>query len=38
MHPVNRRQFLTTTGAGLAGIFAARVPPARGQQREVSYL
>src|SRR6266446_5901127 len=38
MGPHNRRQFLTTTGAGLAGILAAGVPPARGQQREVSYL
>ena len=38
MGPVSRRQFLTTTGAGLAGILAARVPPARGQQREISYL
>src|SRR5215471_18725862 len=38
MQPVNRRQFLTATGAGLAGILAARVPPARGQQREISYL
>ncbi|HJV57766.1 MAG TPA: hypothetical protein VJ971_17420, partial [Methylomirabilota bacterium] len=38
MGPQSRRHFLTTTGAGLAGILAARVPPARGQQREVSYL
>ena len=38
MGPVTRRQFLTTTGAGLAGILATRVPPARGQQREISYL
>jgi multiple sugar transport system substrate-binding protein len=38
MGPVSRRSFLTTTGAGLAGILATRVPPARGQQREVSYL
>src|SRR5262244_2278252 len=38
MQPVNRRQFLTVTGAGLAGVLAARVPPARGQQREISYL
>jgi spermidine/putrescine-binding protein len=37
MHQVSRRQFLTTT-AGIAGILAARVPPARGQQREISYL
>src|SRR2546425_10019966 len=33
-----RRRFLTTTTAGLAGILAARVPAARGQQREISYL
>src|SRR5213596_4137954 len=33
-----RRSFLTTAGGGLAGILAARVPPARGQQREISYL
>ena len=38
MGSVTRRQFLTTTGAGLAGILATRVPPARGQQREISYL
>lgn len=38
MGPVSRRHFLTTTGAGLAGILATRVPPARGQQREISYL
>ena len=38
MGPHNRRQFLTTTGAGLAGILATRVAPARGQQREISYL
>jgi multiple sugar transport system substrate-binding protein len=38
MGPVSRRTFLTTTGAGLAGILATRVPPARGQQREISYL
>src|ERR1044071_7610240 len=38
MHRVNRRQFLTATGAGLAGILVTRVPPARGQQREISYL
>ena len=37
MGPVSRRHFLTTT-AGLAGILAAGVPPARGQQREISYL
>jgi multiple sugar transport system substrate-binding protein len=38
MYVTNRRQFLTTAGAGLAGILAAGVPPARGQQREISYL
>jgi multiple sugar transport system substrate-binding protein len=39
MSSQTRRQFLTTTtGAGLAGILAAGVPPARGQQREISYL
>ena len=37
MQPVSRRRFLTTS-AGLAGILAAGVPPARGQQREISYL
>jgi multiple sugar transport system substrate-binding protein len=37
MEPVTRRRFLTTT-AGLAGILATGVPPARGQQREISYL
>jgi multiple sugar transport system substrate-binding protein len=37
MEPVTRRQFVTTT-AGLAGILAAGVAPARGQQREISYL
>src|SRR2546428_12489 len=36
MDSPNRRQFLATTGAGLAGILAAGVPPARGQQRGVS--
>ncbi len=31
---LSRRAFLTTTaGAGLAGILAAKVPPARAQQR-----
>jgi len=38
MGSVNRREFLTATGAGLAGILAAGVPPARAQQREISYL
>src|SRR5262245_38093925 len=37
MEPVTRRRFLTTT-AGLAGILATRIPPARGQQRQISYL
>src|SRR5713101_8653486 len=37
MQTITRRRFLTTT-AGLAGILAARVPPAVGQQREMSYL
>ena len=34
----SRRQFLATTATGLAGILAAKTPPARGQQREISYL
>src|SRR5437660_8741520 len=38
MDAPTRRQVLATTGAGLAGTLAAGVPPARGQQREVSYL
>src|SRR5213593_735643 len=39
MASITRRRFLTTTtGAGLAGIFAAGIAPARGQQREISYL
>ncbi|MGH7306570.1 MAG: twin-arginine translocation signal domain-containing protein, partial [Candidatus Rokuibacteriota bacterium] len=39
MSSLTRRHFLTTTtGAGLAGIFATGVPPARGQQREILYL
>jgi multiple sugar transport system substrate-binding protein len=37
MEPVTRRQFVTAT-AGLAGILATGVAPARGQQREISYL
>src|SRR5262245_51800448 len=37
MDAMNRRRFLTTT-AGLAGILATGIPPARGQQREISYL
>jgi multiple sugar transport system substrate-binding protein len=38
MERSSRRQFLATTTAGLAGILASGVPPARGQQREISYL
>jgi multiple sugar transport system substrate-binding protein len=37
MPSLTRRQFVTAT-AGLAGILATRVAPARGQQREISYL
>src|SRR6185436_1073 len=33
----SRRRFLTNTG-GLVGILAAGIPPARGQQRQISYL
>src|SRR5215470_18810415 len=38
MRRVSRRQFLTTTTAGLAGILATKTPPAVGQVREISYL
>ena len=38
MTRVTRRQFVATTGTGLAGILATRIPPARGQQRELLYL
>src|SRR5947199_10441501 len=39
MESIGRRRFLATTAGGcLAGILAARVSPARGQQREISYL
>jgi len=38
MTRVSRRQFVATTGTGLAGILATRIPPARGQQREITYL
>jgi multiple sugar transport system substrate-binding protein len=38
MESVSRRRFLVGSTAGLAGILAARVPPVRGQQREISYL
>jgi multiple sugar transport system substrate-binding protein len=38
MRHVNRRQFLATSATGLAGILAAKTPPALGQQREITYL
>jgi multiple sugar transport system substrate-binding protein len=38
MHSVTRRQFVATTATGLAGILAAKTPPAVGQVREISYL
>ena len=38
MSTMSRRRFVATTTTGLAGILAAKVPPAVGQQREVSYL
>jgi multiple sugar transport system substrate-binding protein len=38
MRTVTRRQFVATTSTGLAGILATGIPPARGQQREISYL
>ncbi len=41
MEQVTRRQFIKRTAAGtagLAGILASGVPPARGQQREITYL
>ncbi len=38
MGHVSRRQFLSTTATGLAGILATRVPPALAQPREISYL
>jgi multiple sugar transport system substrate-binding protein len=37
MRAISRRRFLTTT-SGLAGILATGIPPARAQQREISYL
>jgi len=37
MGKISRRRFLTTSG-GLVGILATGVPPARGQQRQISYL
>jgi len=38
MRKVTRRQFVATTSTGLTGILATRIAPARGQQREISYL
>jgi multiple sugar transport system substrate-binding protein len=38
MRKISRRQFVAATGTGLAGILATRIAPARGQQREISYL
>jgi len=39
MERSSRRDFLATTAlTGLAGILATGIPPARGQQREISYL
>jgi multiple sugar transport system substrate-binding protein len=38
MRHVSRRQFLATSATGLAGILAAKTPPALGQQREITYL
>jgi multiple sugar transport system substrate-binding protein len=39
MAAMTRRRFLATSATtGLAGILAGRVPPARAQQREISYL
>jgi multiple sugar transport system substrate-binding protein len=37
MPVISRRRFLTAS-AGLAGVFATGIPPARGQQRQLSYL
>src|SRR4029078_10390074 len=37
MDAISRRRFLTTSG-GLVGILATGIPPARGQQRQISYL
>src|SRR6266705_3962799 len=34
----SRRQFIAATAGGLAGILAAKLPPALGQTREISYL
>ncbi len=38
MGTINRRRFVATSVAGLAGILATRVAPAVGQAREISYL
>ena len=38
MGQMSRRRFVAGTTAGLAGILAARVAPAVGQTREISYL
>ena len=38
MTTISRRRFVATSSAGLAGILAARVAPAVGQTREISYL
>src|ERR1051325_5056866 len=38
MSTISRRRFVATSSAGLAGILAARVAPAVGQTREISYL
>ena len=38
MPHVTRREFVATTATGLAGILAAKTPPAVGQVREISYL
>ena len=35
---LSRRAFLTASGGGVAAILASRIPPARGQQWEISYL
>src|ERR671925_2143960 len=37
MNKISRRRFLTRTG-GLLGILASGIPPALGQQRQISYL
>jgi multiple sugar transport system substrate-binding protein len=38
MSRMSRRRFVAASTTGLAGILAARVAPAVGQQREISYL